>query len=62
MSLDGGGGARWLESPGSFFGILVSPVLHVCGMNESLLSLSPSEGGLFEVHVLQSTLGGGGGS
>lgn len=30
--------------------------LHVGGMNESLLSLSPSEGGLFEVHVLQSTV------
>lgn len=29
----------------------------VCGMNESLLSLIPSERGLFEVHVLQSMLG-----
>lgn len=32
--------------------------LLVCGMNESLLSLILSERGLFEVHVLQSMLGG----
>lgn len=32
--------------------------LLVRGMNESLLSLIPSERGLFEVHVLQSMLGG----
>lgn len=34
--------------------------LHVCGMNESLLFLSLYERGFFEVHVLQSTLRGGG--